>query len=108
VTATLVAEADDRVAGLCAIAVAGDEAEIAALYVDPDRSRRGHGSALLEAAIATAREAGCRSLFLWVLPDNEAATAFYARFGLEPDGGEKIEEPTGARVIRLSARVAAA
>ncbi|MDQ3936603.1 MAG: GNAT family N-acetyltransferase, partial [Actinomycetota bacterium] len=106
VSTTLVAEEPEAaVAGFCALAIAADEAEIAALYVEPGRFRRGIGSALLEAAMARAAMAGCRTALLWVLPENTPAIAFYARFGFAPDGGEKIEEPSGARVIRLRAPV---
>ena len=105
IATTIVAEEAGRVVGFCALALEPRALEIAALYVDPERWRRGIGLALLDAALADARERECRSAFLWVLPENEPARELYARRGFADDGGRKLEEGTGHRVIRLRAAV---
>jgi ribosomal protein S18 acetylase RimI-like enzyme len=66
--------------------------EITALYVDPERWRRGIGSELLRAALEAAGDRP--AVTLWVLADNAASRGFYERFGFEPDGTEK-REPIG-------------
>jgi hypothetical protein len=40
---------------------------------------------------------------LWVFADNHPARAFCARFGLTPDGCERVDEGTGLTEIRLRA-----
>jgi ribosomal protein S18 acetylase RimI-like enzyme len=82
-------------------------AEVGALYVDPGHWRQGAGSALLTAALDELSEAGWRDVILWVLAENSAALAFYARFGFEVETGvEKLEERSGRPVIRLRAALA--
>jgi GrpB-like predicted nucleotidyltransferase (UPF0157 family)/RimJ/RimL family protein N-acetyltransferase len=107
---TLVAEGyrSDPV-GFCSVATPSQDetagettAEIGALYVEPAHWREGAGSAMLEAALGELRALGWREVVLWVLPENQAALAFYDRFGflVEP-GVEKREERSGRPVIRL-------
>jgi GNAT superfamily N-acetyltransferase len=76
--------------------------EIAALYVAPDRVRRGIGTALLTAAHAALEAAGSHETSLWVLEDNASARAFYAVHGYLPDGARMVHEASGAHEIRLS------
>lgn len=60
-------------------------AEIA-VYVDPDRRRRGHGSALLDAVVEVARETGRRSSFVGITAGLEAdppGLAFARRHGFQ-------------------------
>lgn len=75
-----------------------------ALYIDPDHWRQGAGGALLTAALQELDRRRFRDVILWVLPENRAALAFYARFGFEvEDGVERLEERSGRPVIRLRA-----
>jgi mycothiol synthase len=60
-----------------AAVVATTEAE---LVVDPDVRGRGHGTALVEALLASPRE----ELLVWAHGDHPAARALAARFGFEP------------------------
>lgn len=102
-------EVGGELVGFCSVALsARDEgagattAEIGALYVDPDRWREGAGSALLAAVLGELGERGRRDVVLWVLPENQAALAFYDRFGFAVEEGvEKREERSGRPVIRL-------
>ena len=79
-----VAIADGRVVGSADVAWAGvSEIGMALL---PEWRGRGLGSALLEALIAGAEEAGSHKLELRVWPHNTAALALYEKFGFEREG----------------------
>jgi GNAT superfamily N-acetyltransferase len=105
---TLVGEVDGSVRGFCSvIAPTRDHdappwtAEVAAIYVEPMRWGGGVGGAMLERALADLADDGWRRLALWVLERNEAALAFYRRFGFEPDGAVKDEPALAAREVRM-------
>jgi ribosomal protein S18 acetylase RimI-like enzyme len=107
-TATTVAEVGGAVAGFCTVATPSRDddappstAEIPALYVDPHRRRRGIGAALLEAALDGLEQDGWERVTLWVFSGNDAARAFYARFGFEADGTSRPIEAMGAAADRL-------
>lgn len=91
-------------AGFVLFRVAADEAEILTLAVRPGCRRRGIGRALLEAALASAREAGATAMFLEVAADNEAAAALYATAGFGEVGRRRRYYPGGgdARVLRAA------
>jgi ribosomal protein S18 acetylase RimI-like enzyme len=59
---------------------------VSGLGVDPALQRRGVGRALVEGAIATARERGMRRLTLRVLAHNTAARELYASCGFVVEG----------------------
>jgi GNAT superfamily N-acetyltransferase len=59
------------------------DGEIETLYVLDDWRDRGLGRRLVRAAAASLLEAGCRTLFLWVLRDNPSRW-FYERLGGQP------------------------
>ncbi|MBB3102783.1 GNAT family N-acetyltransferase [Azomonas macrocytogenes] len=54
------------------------------MVVAPDARGVGAGSQLLQAAIAHAREKGCKRITLLTDTTNAAAQRFYARHGFEP------------------------
>jgi RimJ/RimL family protein N-acetyltransferase len=56
------------------------------LMVAAAHRRRGIGTALLDAAVEWARQAGVRKLELHVFPWNKAAIALYDRFGFVREG----------------------
>jgi hypothetical protein len=64
------------------------EGEVETLYVLDDWRDRGVGRRLLRTAAGHLAEAGCRSLYLWVLRDNPARW-FYQRLG----GTQAAEAP---------------
>ncbi len=72
---------DDNAAGLALAQGLGEECEILALGVLPERRRTGIGAALLELVVADARCRDARALFLEVAEDNIAARALYAARG---------------------------
>jgi GNAT superfamily N-acetyltransferase len=75
--------------------------EVRALYVAPDRVRRGIGNAWIDAAHTALLAAGRDEASLWVLEGNAPAFAFYAAHGYVPDGARMVHEPTGAHEVRL-------
>lgn len=66
--------------------------EIYVLYVTPDEWRRGHGTALTQAALDALRASGRAEVVLWVLDDNERAIAFYGAAGFLTDGTTQVKE----------------
>ena len=69
------------------------------LMVALDARRQGVGSALLQAAVDWAREAGIRKLELHVFPWNEAAIALYEAFGFEREGFRKGHYRRGGEFV---------
>lgn len=69
------------------------------LMVAFDARRQGVGTALLEAAVEWAREAGIRKLELHVFPWNEAAIALYEAFGFEREGFRKGHYRRGGEFV---------
>lgn len=63
--------------------------EVKGLAVDPARQGEGIGAALLDAAIAGARERGARRLVLRVLSGNAAARHLYEGRGFEVEGARR-------------------
>lgn len=107
---TLVAERDSDVVAFCSVIAPSrdDDAdsrtcEVAAIYVEPRRWRDGVGSMLLEAALKEVDAAAWDHVMLWVFAANDAALAFYRRFGFAPDGAETSHERSGQKEVRLRA-----
>ena len=74
-------DADGRRVGLLTHRVADGRCEVVGLVVLEEG--RGHGRALMEAARAAAREAGCERLWLITTDDNSDALGFYRALGME-------------------------
>ncbi len=95
-----------RSGGLALIRVAGPEAELLTIAVDPARRRRGIGAALLGEALATASARGAAEMFLEVAAANAAARALYAAAGFAEVGCRPAyyrapgAEPDDALVLR--------
>jgi GNAT superfamily N-acetyltransferase len=111
----LVALEGDDVVGYALVAPSQDpdsdgaSGEVADLVVRADRTRRGHGSRLLAAAVDTLREVGTAELLTWVAVGDDARLAFLASAGLAADGASRTLEggPGTAtlRQVRWSARI---
>lgn len=82
----LVVAGGDQPSGFALVALAGPEAELLTLAVDPNRRREGVGAALLAEALHAARSAGATEIFLEVAADNPAARALYAAFAFRETG----------------------
>ena len=84
-----VAEADGRVIGYCIIYFVLDEAEIARIAVNRNFRRQGIACQLMDYTCECCREKEIRRLMLDVRESNEAARAFYQKYGFETDGIRK-------------------
>jgi putative acetyltransferase len=88
--AVFVAEADGEVVGRLSLArdshPASPHVADLGLMVSERFRRRGIGRALLDQAVAWAREVGVEKLELHVFPHNEPAVRLYEQFGFEREG----------------------
>jgi aminoglycoside 6'-N-acetyltransferase I len=66
--------------------VSSDVAYLEGWWVDPDLRRSGAGRALVERAVAWARERGCEELASDTEPDNEVSAAAHEACGFEDVG----------------------
>jgi L-amino acid N-acyltransferase YncA len=100
----LVAEQDGEIVGWAAYGpyrdgeVRTEEAELYAIYVDPDRYGGGVGHALLQESLRQCEAAGHDSILLWVLKGNVRVRRFYERAGFRADGVEEPFEVEGVAV----------
>ncbi|WP_026923145.1 ribosomal protein S18-alanine N-acetyltransferase [Glycomyces arizonensis] len=79
----------DRVVGYAGVALAGNEAWINNIAVDPERRRQGIATMLMDDVVARARAAGAKAVFLEVAVDNEPAQRLYDRYGFYGIGVRK-------------------
>lgn len=84
-----VARVDGVVVGYSGLMLAGEDAHVTTLAVDPAWHRRGIASRLLIHMVRTATQAGAHHLTLEVRVGNEPAKALYRRFGFYPAGVRK-------------------
>lgn len=89
----IVAEIDGRLAGFAAL----DGGELDALFVEPERWRRGIGAALIEASVHEARR---RGLSLVTVVANPAARAFYEKCGFRVEGEAETRFGPAIRMSR--------
>lgn len=73
-------------AGFALAQVAGPEAELLTIAVDPARRREGRAGALLAALLGQLAAEGVEEIFLEVAAPNAAARALYARAGFTERG----------------------
>lgn len=93
-----VALVDDAIVGMAQIAVAGDDAELAKLFIGPGTIGTGVGKTLFAWAVNEARARGAKRL--WIEADPDAA-AFYRRMGATDAGSV----PSGSIPGRLLPRL---
>ena len=101
--AVFVAEEDGEIVGRLSVArdphqASRHVADLGLMVADGHR-RRGIGRALLEQAVAWAREAGVRKLELHVFPWNEPAIHLYEKFGFEREGLRKDHYRRGGEYV---------
>ena len=82
----LVAELDGSFAGILIGRVAADEFEIQNLAVGRTSRRRGIATRLVNEALAAARSAGAKQVYLEVRASNQAAIALYTQMGFRECG----------------------
>jgi GNAT superfamily N-acetyltransferase len=88
--ASRVALVDDEPAGICKLAIRGDQGWIAGVGVAPPHRGTGVGKALMRAAIEQARGRGIRDLWLEVLVQNEPAIGLYEQLGFDRVRGLEV------------------
>jgi ribosomal protein S18 acetylase RimI-like enzyme len=103
----LVAEASEGdIVGFAALAPSRDPdansstAEVAAIYIHPEKWREGIGRALLSASLDQLRERGYDQTTLWVLEGNQRARSFYESFGFTQDGAIKDDDHWKSFAVR--------
>ena len=74
--------------------------ELHFLYIDPDYSRKGLGSEMLQFFEQKGKDRGCREYVIWVLEENKMGRNFYEKNNYCPDGKEKIFKRWNKREIR--------
>ncbi|AEQ53386.1 ribosomal protein S18-alanine N-acetyltransferase [Pelagibacterium halotolerans] len=91
------------ISGFAMLRIAGDEAELLTIAVDPRRRSHGLGRALLNAAFADLAMSPVRTLFLEVDETNAPAIALYRRFGFIDIGTRKgyYPKPDGSIATAL-------
>ncbi|MEK7953001.1 GNAT family N-acetyltransferase [Luteolibacter soli] len=106
----LVARSGSELTGFCHLISSRDEdgngvAEIAAIYIDPDRWRSGCGKLLFAAAVASAVQQGFTAMTLWVLAENSRGRGFYEAMGMRADGAGKTVERPGCTLHEVRYRM---
>ena len=85
----LVAEIHVEICGFLIARRVADQAEILNLAVDTKHRTKGHGSALLKAALAEVRLRATKTVYLEVRESNTTAITFYERHGFAKTGLRK-------------------
>jgi GNAT superfamily N-acetyltransferase len=107
---TWVAECDSKVVGFVAFGACRDGdvssavGELHAIYVLPDRWRRGVGRALHDRCVAELGGRGFDEATLWALDANPGAKAFYDALGWEADGATVPHDFAGTEMILVRYR----
>ncbi|MFI5692724.1 GNAT family N-acetyltransferase [Kribbella sp. NPDC051586] len=104
----MVALAGRTLVGFAAITPSDDpdadprrDAVIAELAVQPDATRAGHGSRLLNAVVDTIRADGFGRLTVWVNSTDDVLRAFYTEAGWAPDGAHRELDLYGDESVRI-------
>jgi GNAT superfamily N-acetyltransferase len=104
----MVALAGRTLVGFAAITPSDDpdadpqrDALIAELAVQPDATRAGHGSRLLNAVVDTIRAAGYGRLTVRVNSTDDVLRAFYTEAGWAPDGAHRELDLYGDESVRI-------
>jgi ribosomal-protein-alanine N-acetyltransferase len=91
--------------GVLLLRVAADEAEI--LTIGVTETRRGLGTALMQAAIGRAKNLGAAVIYLEVAAQNAAALGLYNSLGFAPAGRRAKYYANGDDAVILSLRLEA-
>jgi GNAT superfamily N-acetyltransferase len=100
----LVASLGDEVVGWAAHGpyrdgeVRTEDAELYAIYLDPQHLGTGVGRALMQEALRQCAARGHDRVYLWVVRGNARARRFYERAGFRADGTEEPYEVEGVAV----------
>jgi GNAT superfamily N-acetyltransferase len=104
----MVALAGRTLVGFAAITPSDDpdadpqrDALIAELAVNPEATRAGHGSRLLNAVVDTVRADGFNRVTVWVNSTDDILRAFYTEAGWAPDGAHRELDLYGDESVRI-------
>ncbi|TDU86872.1 acetyltransferase (GNAT) family protein [Kribbella voronezhensis] len=78
-----------------------NDALVAELAVDPEATRAGHGSRLLNAVVDTIRADGFSRVTVWVNSTDDVLRAFYTDSGWAPDGASRELDLYGDGTTRV-------
>jgi len=97
-TCVFVLEEDHHLIGFVSMCASRDNdadptqvGEISAIYIHPDKWRKGHGKLLLDTAINELIKLGYHEVSLWVLDSNQSAIRFYENVGFSKTSAVKVE-----------------
>lgn len=101
-TDVLVLEEDNNLIGFISFCPSRDAdsnskttAEISAIYLHPDRWKKGLGKSLLNAVINELKKLGYTEVTLWVLDSNQQARKFYESMGFACSSDIKMDKREG-------------
>lgn len=77
----------------------GDWGEILSMYLLPEDTRRGFGTALMEEVLRRMRADGFTRFYLWAIDSNDIAAAFYRKLGFKVTG-DHISYSIGGEGVR--------
>jgi ribosomal protein S18 acetylase RimI-like enzyme len=104
----LVALAGRKLVGFAAITASDDpdadprhDALVAELAVDPEATRAGHGSRLLNAVVDTIRADGFSRVTVWVNSTDDVLRGFYTESGWGADGAHRELDLYGDGSVRV-------
>ena len=73
--------------------------EIISIYLLPEYMGKGYGEHLLEMAVKELKTIGFKTIFLWVLEDNQRARHFYEKCGFKNRGAYR-DDVIGGKQLR--------
>ncbi len=104
----MVALAGRTLVGFAAITASDDpdsdprnDALVAELAVDPEATRAGHGSRLLNAVVDTIRADGFSRVTVWVNSTDDVLRSFFTDSGWAPDGAHRELDLYGDSTVRV-------
>lgn len=77
------------------------DAEISELTIDPDQTRHGHGSRLVQACADTLRADRFRTALIWLNATDDVRRAFLTGAGWAPDGAHRELDLHGDGSVRV-------
>ena len=105
-TVIVVEDDEGKVVGFVSSGPGGHprQAELFAIYLDPQRIGQGFGRLLMLAAEQDMTEQTYEEAILWVFADNTHARRFYEQAGWSTDGAIKVEEIGGVQPTQVRYR----
>jgi ribosomal-protein-alanine N-acetyltransferase len=91
----VVCETEDRLCGYAVLSLAGGEAHILNVCVEPSQQRLGLGRRMLDYLLNLSRVGRADTVFLEVRPSNDPARALYDSLGFNEIGRRRAYYPAG-------------